>query len=177
METLLLNWHQEICKRIRKDFSDSTPIIMLTALGTSEDIIEGLNHGADDYLTKPFKFNELVARISAVTRRASKSAYLEESDLILGDLSIDNKSKQVTREGVKIDLTAKEYNLLYYLVKNKNRVLSRSNILENVWDVNFDFGTNVVDVYINYLRKKVDKPFKEKLINTVVGMGYVAKKN
>ncbi|HTJ50526.1 MAG TPA: response regulator transcription factor [Cyclobacteriaceae bacterium] len=161
----------EICRKVRSE-NIPTSIIMLTALGTSENVVTGLDFGADDYIVKPFKFSELLARISAVTRRAS-AAPINAAVLTIGDLMIDTRGKIVTRAGEKVSLTATEYKLLEFLVRNKGRVFSRIEILENVWDINFEMNTNVVDVYINYLRRKIDKVSSQKLIHTVVGMGYV----
>ena len=161
----------EICRRLRaaKNF---VPILLLTALGTSENIVTGLNAGADDYLVKPFKFGELDARVNALNRRANQET--EKIDtIIIGDLEIKGKEKTVKRNGESIVLTAKEFKLLCYLAKNTGRIVSRDQILDNVWDINFDMNTNVVDVYINYLRKKIDKPFTTKLIQTMKGLGYV----
>lgn len=160
----------ELCKRIR-GHGDGVPIIMLTALGGSDDVISGLDTGADDYLVKPFKFKELLARIRAISRRGDLQSSV--SELQLADLTINLDSKVVSRAGKEIQLTAREFNLLKYLITNKGRVVSRVDILENVWDINFDMGTNVIDVYINYLRNKIDKGYSSKLIHTVVGMGYV----
>jgi DNA-binding response OmpR family regulator len=161
----------EICRRLRaaKNF---VPILLLTALGTSENIVTGLNAGADDYLVKPFKFGELDARVNALNRRANLETEKVDS-IIIGDLEINTNAKTVKREGESIILTAKEFKLLYYLAKNTGRIVSRDQILDNVWDINFDMNTNVVDVYINYLRKKIDKPFTTKLIHTMKGLGYV----
>jgi DNA-binding response OmpR family regulator len=164
----------EVCRRIREDNSD-IPIIMLTALGTTENIVSGLNAGADDYIVKPFKFSELFARIEAIKRRTQKNNP-KNSVLKFSNLEINTSNKTVKRGEEKITLTATEFKLLEYLMINQGRVLSRASILENVWDINFDMNTNVVDVYINYLRKKIDKGFEEKLIHTVVGMGYVLRK-
>jgi DNA-binding response OmpR family regulator len=161
----------ELARKIRSQ-QIPTSIIMLTALGTSENIVAGLDSGADDYIIKPFKFSELQARISAVTRRALPNGVIA-SNIVIGDLMVDTRGKNVTRAGTRINLTAKEYNLLEFLVRNKGRVFSRGEILEKVWDINFDMNTNVVDVYINYLRRKIDKQSNQKLIHTVVGMGYV----
>jgi DNA-binding response OmpR family regulator len=161
----------ELARKIRAE-KIPTSIIMLTALGTSENVVAGLDSGADDYIVKPFKFTELLARINAVTRRMSPNG-MPTSLIEIDDLVIDLRGKHVTRGDKKISLTAKEYNLLEFLAKNKGRVFSRNQILENVWDINFDMGTNVVDVYINYLRRKIDKQSDKKLIHTVVGMGYV----
>ncbi|PXY40783.1 DNA-binding response regulator [Flavobacterium cheongpyeongense] len=161
----------EICRRLRSS-KNFVPILLLTALGTSENIVTGLNAGADDYLVKPFKFGELDARVNALNRRANQETDKADS-IIIGDLEINGKAKIVKRDGESIVLTAKEFKLLYYLAKNTGRIVSRDQILDNVWDINFDMNTNVVDVYINYLRKKIDKPFKTKLIHTMKGLGYV----
>lgn len=161
----------EICRRLRagKNF---VPVLLLTALGTSENIVTGLNAGADDYLVKPFKFGELDARVNALNRRANQDT--EKIDtIVISDLEINGRAKTVKRDGEPIVLTAKEFKLLYYLAKNSGRIVSRDQILDNVWDINFDMNTNVVDVYINYLRKKIDKPFATKLIHTMKGLGYV----
>jgi DNA-binding response OmpR family regulator len=144
---------------------------MLTALGTTDDIVQGLTIGADDYLTKPFKFSELLARVYALARRKT----VVNRVLTVDDLKMDTKAMEVTRGGKKIELTAREFRLLEYLLLNKNQVMSRTYILENVWDINHDLGTNVVEVYINYLRKKIDHDFPVPLIKTVVGMGYTIK--
>ncbi|WP_026729512.1 response regulator transcription factor [Flavobacterium denitrificans] len=161
----------EICRRLRAS-KNFVPILLLTALGTSENIVTGLNAGADDYLVKPFKFGELDARVNALNRRANQDN--EKIDAItIGDLEINGKAKTVKRDGEAIVLTAKEFKLLYYLARNAGRIVSRDQILDNVWDINFDMNTNVVDVYINYLRKKIDKPYKTKLIHTMKGLGYV----
>lgn len=161
----------EICRRLRtaKNF---VPILLLTALGTSENIVTGLNAGADDYLVKPFKFGELDARVNALNRRANQETEKVDT-IIIGDLEINSQAKTVKRDGESIVLTAKEFKLLYYLAKNTGRIVSRDQILDNVWDINFDMNTNVVDVYINYLRKKIDKPFTTKLIHTMKGLGYI----
>lgn len=163
----------EICRRLRAS-KNFVPILLLTALNTSENIVTGLNAGADDYLAKPFKFGELDARVNALYRRANQE--IEKIDTItIDDLEINGRAKTVKRGGESIILTAKEFRLLYYLAKNKNNIVSRDQILENVWDINFDMNTNVVDVYINYLRKKIDKPYSNKLIHTTKGLGYVLK--
>ncbi len=170
----------DVCKEIRK--TDSLiSILLLTALGTSENIVLGLKTGADDYLVKPFKFIELEARIQALLRRTEKGYETinnePEKGLILSisDLELNDYSKTVTREGKEISLTSTEYRLLLYFMNNINRVLSRLDILEKVWDINYNLGTNVVDVYVNYLRKKIDTNEENKLIHTVIGMGYVMK--
>jgi len=161
----------EICRRLRaaKNF---VPILLLTALGTTENVVTGLNAGADDYMAKPFKFSELQARISALARRSNQDNKPNDA-ISIDDLEIDGRSKSVKRNGESIILTAKEFKLLYYLAKNAGTILSREQLLDNVWDINFDMNTNVVDVYINYLRNKIDKPFQNKLIHTMKGLGYV----
>jgi DNA-binding response OmpR family regulator len=167
----------EVCKEIRA-IGIRTPILFLTALNTPDNIALGLNSGADDYLAKPFKFNELIARINAIHRRVNTDkpiSYDNRDTYSFSNLILDDKAKIVTRNGKEILLTATEYRLLITLLKNRGRVLSRTYLLENVWDINFNMGTNVVDVYINYLRKKIDANFEPKLIHTVIGMGYIFK--
>jgi DNA-binding response OmpR family regulator len=161
----------ELCTKLRKEHDNQTPVLMLTALGTTDDIVEGLSLGADDYLPKPFKFRELLARVRALSRRKTAVG----KTLSIDDLVLDTDAKEVHRSGKRIELTAREYRLLEYLLGNKNKVVSRTDILENVWDINHDLGTNVVDVYINYLRKKIDHGHAHPLIKTVVGMGYTIK--
>lgn len=165
----------KVCEKIRSIASIDTPILMLTALGTTENIVKGLNLGADDYLVKPFKFQELLARLNALQRRVHKQISNTKTVITVSDLSLNLDTKTAFRNKKEIILTSTEYRLLEYLLKNKNKVLSRIDLLENVWDINFDIGTNVVDVYVNYLRKKIDKDYKHKLIHTVVGMGYILK--
>lgn len=161
----------EICRRLRA-IKNFVPILLLTALGTSENIVNGLENGADDYLVKPFKFTELNARVMALARRANLDT--QKPDIIkLDDLEINGKTKSVHRNGNPIILTYKEFKLLYYLAKNKGTIVSRNQILDNVWDISFDMNTNVVDVYINYLRKKIDKPYNTKMIQTIKGFGYL----
>lgn len=164
----------EVCNIIREKLKLSVPVLMLTALSSTEDIVKGLETGADDYLTKPFKFKELLARIKALMRRAdgnvSTSSQLEFDGVVL-----DLHQKTCIREGRTIHLTSKEFSLLEYFMRHPNRVVSRTEILENVWDISFDLGSNVIDVYVSYLRNKIDKGFKKKLIHTKVGMGYVMK--
>ena len=167
----------EVCKEIRAK-GIQTPILFLTALNTPDNIALGLNSGADDYLVKPFKFNELIARVNAILRRANiKKTGSQEPKVkyVVSNLLFDDDAKKVSRNGKEILLTATEYRLLFTLLKNKGKVLSRIDLLENVWDISFNLGTNVVDVYINYLRKKIDADFEPKLIHTVVGMGYILK--
>lgn len=163
----------EICRRLRAS-KNFVPVLLLTALGTTENVVTGLNAGADDYMVKPFKFSELEARISALERRSNQDNKPNDT-LTIEDLEIDGRSKSVKRSGESIILTAKEFKLLYYLAKNTGIILSREKILDNVWDINFDMNTNVVDVYINYLRNKIDKPYHNKLIHTMKGLGYVLK--
>ena len=162
----------EISEVIRQQ-RPTLPILMLTALDTTADKLAGFEAGADDYLVKPFEFLELLARVKALLRR---SAEKEEQRAVLrvADLELDLDQKIARRAGQDIELTAREYLLLEYLMRNRGRVLSRLDIAENVWDIHFDTGTNVIDVYINYLRKKIDAS-GAKLIHTVVGMGYTLK--
>ncbi|WP_442590337.1 response regulator transcription factor [Pedobacter sp. AW31-3R] len=163
----------ELCKQLKKTYPQ-TPVIMLTALGSTENIVTGLDNGADDYLVKPFKIAELNARIRMLLRRYD--GFQQAEDIIVtGDLQINTSAKTVKRADQDITLTATEYRLLQFLAKNKNKILSRIDILENVWDIDFNMGTNVVDVYVNYLRKKIDKGFPTNLIHTVVGLGYMLK--
>jgi heavy metal response regulator len=160
----------ELCKRLREK-SIKTPLLLLTAIGSVESKVEGLESGADDYLTKPFAFSELLARIKALMRRASDTV----SELSLADLRIDLLSRRVFRGEKEIILTQKEFSILEYLLRNKGRILSRTQIIENIWGYNFDPSTNIVDVHIRYLREKIDIDFDEKLIHTVRGAGYVLK--
>ncbi|MBB6500525.1 response regulator transcription factor [Pedobacter cryoconitis] len=163
----------DLCKQIKKNHPQ-TPIIMLTALSSTENIVTGLDNGADDYLVKPFKIAELSARIRTLLRRYD--GFQQADELItIGDLQINISAKTVSRAQQEITLTATEYRLLQFFAKNKNKTLSRIDILENVWDIDFNMGTNVVDVYVNYLRKKIDKGFSTNLIHTVVGLGYLLK--
>jgi DNA-binding response OmpR family regulator len=167
----------EVCKEIRFK-GIQTPILFLTALNTPDNIALGLNLGADDYLVKPFKFNELIARINAILRRLNlekKGSQVSQAKYFLSNMVFDDDAKKVSRNGKEISLTPTEYRLLFTLLKNKGKVLSRIELLENAWDISFNLGTNVVDVYINYLRKKIDTDFEPKLIHTVVGMGYILK--
>jgi DNA-binding response OmpR family regulator len=163
----------EVCREVRAH-DQGVPILMLTALGETDDKIRGLDAGADDYLVKPFAFQELLARIRALARRRQEAPSSQPA-LRLADLTLDPISKLVTRAGQPIQLTAREFALLHYLLRNQGRVVSRVDILEHVWETSFDTGSNVIDVYINFLRKKIDKDFTPKLIHTLVGMGYVMK--
>lgn len=163
----------ELCKEIRKT-NQKIPILILTALGTVEEKLLGFDSGADDYLMKPFEFRELLARIKALLKRSENS--ISQSNIItVGDIQLDTTRKTVFRGDVEIKLTAKEFLLLEYLILNKGRVISRHEIAEKIWDITFDTGTNVIDVYINFLRKKIDAGSPVKLIHTKVGMGYVLK--
>lgn len=165
----------ELCKIIREQ-DKRIPIIMLTALNFTDNKIEGFDSGADDYIVKPFDFRELVARVKAMLRRADvQSDIPEEKKLTLADLEVNLDNKEVKRSGQKIVLTAKEFQLLEYLLKNKDKVVSRTDIAKDVWDIDFDTQTNVIDVYVNFLRKKLDKDFSPRLIHTQVGMGYILK--
>jgi two-component system, OmpR family, copper resistance phosphate regulon response regulator CusR len=164
----------EVCQALRA-MNIQAPILFLTALGTSENIALGLNMGADDYLVKPFKFIELHARINALLRRSFNDEEKLHSVYTIADLVVDDDAKTVVRNNTPVSLTATEYRLLISLIRNKGKVLSRMDLLETAWDINFNAGTNVVDVYINYLRKKIDAESEQKLIHTVVGMGYVLK--
>ncbi len=163
----------ELCKEIRQ-VNERTPILMLTALGTADDKLEGFDAGADDYMTKPFDFRELMARVKVLTKRQSEpSDAAHKQVLSYADLSIDTARRVVTRQGVTIALSPKEYNLLTYLVENAERVVSRMEIAEKVWNTHFDTGTNFIDVCVNYLRKKVDRDFDVKLIQTRPGVGFI----
>lgn len=168
----------EICRRTRKA-GNQVPILLLTALGTTDNIVVGLDSGADDYLTKPFKVAELTARLRSLLRRKQTGLRPDETPkknkLSFSDLVMDLDGKQVMRNGNTIDLTVTEFRLLEYFLRNTRRVLSRMDILENVWGYDFNMNTKVVDVYINYLRKKLDSNTQAKLIHTVTGMGYVLK--
>ncbi|HWW40301.1 response regulator transcription factor [Pedobacter sp.] len=163
----------EVCRQLRINNKD-LPILILTALGSIEDKVIGLNSGADDYLLKPFHFKELLARLEALLRRSHKN-FAPKNQLSFADITIDTYSKTVERAGKQIELTAKEYTLLELFLKNPNRLLSRQYIAENAWDITFDTGTNVIDVYVNFLRKKIDKDFDKRLIHTKIGMGYILK--
>jgi DNA-binding response OmpR family regulator len=160
----------ELCKRL-KSINPNIPVLMLSALGTTEDKITGFDAGADDYLIKPFEFRELLCRVKVLMKQNTKSS-IKSNILAIDDLELDLDKKIARRANSIIDLTAKEFSLLEYFLRNKGRVLSRNDIAEKVWDTNFDFSTNVVDVYVNFLRKKIDKGYEKKLINTKVGFGY-----
>lgn len=162
----------ELCRQVRET-NPEVPILMLTALNQVHDKVSGLKAGADDYLVKPFHFSELLARIEALLRRNKNRE--GNHQLTFDDLKLDTWSKTAERAGKQIALTAKEYTLLELFMRNPNKILSREYIAEQVWEIGFDTGTNFIDVYVNYLRKKVEKDFKSKLIHTVIGMGYILK--
>ncbi len=164
----------ELCKAIRSR-NQHIPILLLTAFSSTDDKVEGFDAGADDYIVKPFEFRELVVRIRALLKRSLHRQLPAGNLLTVGDLELNVDSKEVKRRGIPISLTAKEFQLLEYFMRNRNRVLSRADIAEKVWDLDFDTKTNVIDVYVNFLRKKIDRDFDEKLIHTQVGMGYVMK--
>ena len=166
----------ELCKAIRNR-NPHVPVIMLTALSSLNDKIDGYDAGADDYIIKPFEFRELLMKIRVLLKRSTGRTVPTGNILKAADLEMNLDSKEVKREATPISLTAKEFQLLEYLLRNKNRVVSRADIAINVWDIDFDTNTNVIDVYINYIRNKVDKPFERKMIQTQVGMGYILKEN
>ena len=161
----------QLCRQYRQLYGFQSPVIMLTALGTTDDIVNGLDAGADDYLVKPFSFQELEARIKALLRRSGME--VTAGSLRCGDLHLDPTSHRAFRGDAVIDLTVKEYRLLEYFILNQGTALNRLTLLKHVWDKDFDTNTNVVDVYVNYLRAKIDKDFTHKLIRTVVGIGYM----
>ena len=157
------------CKEIRKE-GINTPILMLTALGETDDKVKGLDSGADDYLTKPFEFAEFLARVRAILRRKYSQS---ETILRVDGLTLDPARHIIERDGKAIKVSAKEFALLEYLMRNHRKVMTRTQISEHVWDIDFDRGSNVIDVYIKSLRQKVDKGFSKRLIHTVIGIGYV----
>ena len=163
----------EVCRQLRQQ-NILTPILFLTALGTTENIVAGLNTGGDDYLVKPFKLAELEARIKSLHRR-KQLPLAQEDSLQFGNVVVNLTTKIITCNSQQVNLTSTEFRLMEYLLKNKNRVISRLEILEHVWGIDFNMGTNVVDVYVNYLRKKIDKDPEQKFIQTVIGMGYMLK--
>jgi two-component system copper resistance phosphate regulon response regulator CusR len=163
----------ELCQEIRNS-GNETPFLMLTALGTTDDKVTGFDAGADDYLVKPFEFKELLARVRALTKRSSGIKQTSQV-LSFSDLVVNLDAKTVHREEKKIDLTVREFSLLVYLIRNQGRVVSKAEIAEQVWEIDIDSGTNLIEVYVNYLRKKIDRDFATKLIHTQFGMGYVLK--
>ena len=160
-----------VLKEMRSS-GNKTPVLLLTALGTVEDRVAGLDAGADDYLVKPFDFDELMARIRAMIRRGGDRA---DNIMTLGDLTLDPESRTVTRGGSEISLTAKEFDILEYLMQNKGKVLSRDKLSNHIWNYDYDGGSNVIDVYMYHLRRKIDAGFDEKRILTVKGAGYMIK--
>ncbi|RBQ03026.1 response regulator transcription factor [Pedobacter miscanthi] len=164
----------QLCKHLRKN-NLQTPIFILTAMGTIDDKVTGLEAGADDYLVKPFHLKELLARVAALLRRQPAAVTKTDPKLYFEDLVLDTYSKEVSRAGKTIELSAKEFVLLELFMRNPNRLLSRQYIAEQAWDINFETGTNVIDVYINFLRKKIEKDFERKLIHTKINMGYILK--
>jgi DNA-binding response OmpR family regulator len=166
----------EVCRSVRME-RPHLPIIILSALGEIEDKVEGLALGADDYLVKPFDFRELIARVATCFRRSALTSNTVEAEEIwqVANLTVNTTTKEVRRGDTLIDLTAREFALLEFMIRNKGRVLPKADIAETVWSLNFDPGTNVVEVYINYLRRKIDRDFEPKLIHTRPGMGYVLK--
>lgn len=164
----------ELCRRIRQK-NNAVPILMLTTFGSVPDKVEGFNAGADDYMVKPFSFAELTVRIRALLKRSQSDNVPQGNILRFADLEMNLDTKMVSRSGKAIALTAKEFQLLEYLMRNKKRVVSRSSIGEHVWNIDFDTNTNTIEVYINYLRKKIDRDFPVKLIHTQVGFGYIMK--
>ena len=163
----------ELCKEIRK-LDERIPVLMLTALGTADDKLDGFDAGADDYLVKPFDFRELTARVRVLLKRNAEGAPAATPErLVYADLCINLNLREVTRRGVPIKLSPKEYNLLRYMVEHAEKVITRVEIAEQVWNTHFDTGTNFIDVYINYLRKKIDKEFDVKLIHTKPGVGFI----
>ena len=157
-----------------RNASIDVPVLMLTAKGTVEDRVKGLDTGADDYLVKPFAITELLARVRSLLRR-KKDAEKSATTLTIADLTLDLVARKVIRGGKVIDLTSKEFSLLEYFIRNKNKTLNRSTITEHIWNYNFDTGTNIIDVYINHLRTKIDGGFSVKLLHTIRGVGYVLK--
>jgi DNA-binding response OmpR family regulator len=162
----------ELCQKFRERYGYATPVIMLTALGTTDDIVMGLHAGADDYVIKPFKFIEVLARIKSALRR---SDIVPIEDLSYHDLHLNSVTHQAIRGNMTVDLSVKEFRLLSYFIQHHEELLSRRQLLKDVWDRDFDTNTNVVDVYVRYIREKIDDKFNKKLIHTVVGLGYTMK--
>ncbi|MCI5743748.1 MAG: response regulator transcription factor [Bacteroides sp.] len=162
----------ELCREIRK-LNEKIPVLMLTALGSADDKLDGFDAGADDYMVKPFDFRELIARVKVLLRRSAETVAVQPDQIVYADLSINLKLQEVRRKDILVKLSPKEYNLLLYMVENAEKVISRVEIAEKVWNTHFDTGTNFIDVYINYLRKKIDKEFDTKLIHTKPGVGFI----
>lgn len=161
----------ELVRQLRQE-GIRTPVMLLTALNATDNKVEGLDAGADDYLVKPFEFRELLARIKALARRG-KDGPMQKTVLTFEDIEMNLDTKEFMRSGRKIELTPKEFALMEYFIRHQGRVISKSEIAEKVWDINFETSTNVIEVYINYLRNKMDKPFEKKLIHTLFGVGYI----
>ena len=162
----------ELCKEIRK-VNERIPILMLTALGSADDKLEGFDAGADDYMVKPFYFRELNARVKVLLKRNAETVVRPPEQITYADLSVNLNLREVRRNNIAIKLSPKEYNLLLYMLENAEKVITRVEIAEKVWNTHFDTGTNFIDVYINYLRKKIDKDFGKKLIHTKPGVGFI----
>lgn len=162
----------ELCKEIRK-VNERTPILMLTALGSADDKLDGFDAGADDYMVKPFDFRELNARVKVLLKRNAETVVRPPEQITYADLSVNLNLREVRRNNIAIKLSPKEYNLLLYMLENAEKVITRVEIAEKVWNTHFDTGTNFIDVYINYLRKKIDKDFGKKLIHTKPGVGFI----
>lgn len=162
----------ELCKEIRK-VNERIPILMLTALGSADDKLEGFDAGVDDYMVKPFDFRELNARVKVLLKRNAETVVRPPEQITYADLSVNLNLREVTRNNIAIKLSPKEYNLLLYMLENAEKVITRVEIAEKVWNTHFDTGTNFIDVYINYLRKKIDKDFGKKLIHTKPGVGFI----
>lgn len=162
----------ELCKEIRK-VNERIPILMLTALGSADDKLEGFDAGADDYMVKPFDFRELNARVKVLLKRNAETEVRPPEQITYADLSVNLNLREVARNNIAIKLSPKEYNLLLYMLENAEKVITRVEIAEKVWNTHFDTGTNFIDVYINYLRKKIDKDFGKKLIHTKPGVGFI----
>lgn len=162
----------ELCKEIRK-VNERIPILMLTALGSADDKLEGFDAGADDYMVKPFDFRELNARVKVLLKRNAETVVRPPEQITYADLSVNLNLREVRRNNIAIKLSPKEYNLLLYMLENAEKVITRVEIAEKVWNTHFDTGTNFIDVYINYLRKKIDKDFGKKLIHTKPGVGFI----
>ncbi len=165
----------DLCKLIRQK-KPEVPILILSALDSIDDKLLGFDIGADDYLVKPFEFSELLARLKSLLKRVS-GVVRGANSINIADLAIDSERKEVKRMNNRIDLSAKEYYLLEYLAKNAGKVISRAELAEKIWGISFDSGTNVIDVYINFLRKKIDKDYEKKLIHTYIGIGYTLKED
>lgn len=162
----------ELCKEIRK-VNERIPILMLTALGSADDKLEGFDAGVDDYMVKPFDFRELNARVKVLLKRNAETVVRPPEQITYADLSVNLNLREVARNNIAIKLSPKEYNLLLYMLENAEKVITCVEIAEKVWNTHFDTGTNFIDVYINYLRKKIDKDFGKKLIHTKPGVGFI----